>query len=224
MEKTVLLIATLDTKEEEALFLKRCILGEGVPVSMMDVGILSPPRQRAELSQEEVAFRGGIPLTEARAMGDKALCTLNMIRGAEALTRELYRDGRIHGVVAIGGGQGTEIACTAMRALPMGVPALMVSTIANGLHTFGAYVGTKDLTMMHSVADLQGLNFVTRQILQNAAHARRGSGGALHAGDDHGGSSPREEKPGGPGVRGGGVSPERNRRHRHGGHDSRRLL
>jgi uncharacterized protein (UPF0261 family) len=181
MEKTVLLIATLDTKEEEALFLRKCILDEGVPVLMMDVGILSPPGRRAEVSQEEVASRGGIPLKEAWATGDKALCTLNMIRGAAALTRELYRDGRIHGAVAIGGGQGTEIGCTAMRGLPVGVPALMVSTIANGLHTFGDYVGTKDLTMMPSVVDLQGLNFVTRRILQNAGHAIAAM--VRHAGD-----------------------------------------
>ena len=171
MRKTVLLIATLDTKEEEAFFLKACIERNGVSTLVMDVGILALPEGHADIDQEQVAVRGGTPLKEALAKGSKAECTLNMIRGAEAVTRELYAQKRFQGVIGIGGGQGTEIACTAMRSLPIGVPRLMVSTIANGRHTFGAYVGTKDLTVMHSVADLQGLNFLTRKILENAAGA-----------------------------------------------------
>ncbi len=174
MERTVLLIATLDTKEEEALYLRDSIEAQGVRVLIMDVGILYPPRKTVDISQEEVAVRGGIPLREALASKDKANCTMNVIRGAEILTKELYEQGRIQGVVGIGGGQGTEIGATAMRVLPMGVPRLMVSTIANGQHTFGAYVGTKDISVMHSVADLQGLNFLTRQILENAAGAISG--------------------------------------------------
>ena len=174
MERAVLLIATLDTKGEEAFYLRDSIESQGVHVLIMDVGILYPPPGEVDISREQVAFRGGIPLKEALASKDKASCTMNMIRGAEVLTRELYEQGRIHGVVSIGGGQGTEIGSTAMRALPMGVPRLMVSTIANGQHTFGAYVGTKDISIMHSVADLQGLNFLTRQILENAAGAISG--------------------------------------------------
>jgi uncharacterized protein (UPF0261 family) len=174
MGRTVLLIATLDTKGEEAFFLRDSIETQGVPVLVMDVGILYPPPGEVDISQEEVAFRGGIPLKEILASKDKAKCTMNMIRGAEVLTKELYEHGRIHGVVSIGGGQGTEIACAAMRTLPVGVPRLMVSTIANGLHTFGAYIGTKDISMMHSVADLQGINFLTKQILENAAGAISG--------------------------------------------------
>ncbi len=171
MEKTVLLIATLDTKEEEALFLKRCIESEGVHVLLMDAGILAPPRVEADIPQTEVADRGGIPLKKITATGDKKECILNMIRGAEAITRELYEQGSVQGVISIGGAQGTDIGCTAMRALPIGVPRLMVSTLASGRHTFGHYVGTKDLTMMHSVGDIQGLNFLMKRILENAAGA-----------------------------------------------------
>ncbi|NWF93863.1 MAG: Tm-1-like ATP-binding domain-containing protein [Syntrophaceae bacterium] len=182
-EKAVLLIATLDTKEEEAFYLKKCIESEGIRVLVMDVGMLHPPHRKPEISQTEVAQRGGMPLKEAVATGDKYRCTVNMIRGAEAITRELYGQGRIQGVVSIGGGQGTEIGCTVMRALPTGVPRLMVSTIASGQHTFGTYVGTKDITMMHSVADIQGLNFLMRRILENAAGAISGmvrrAGGTL---------------------------------------------
>jgi uncharacterized protein (UPF0261 family) len=171
MEKMILLIATHDTKEEEASYLKRCIESNGVSVIVMDTGILAPPKVRVEISQDEVANRGGMSLKEALATGDKRECTEVMCRGAERIARELYDQGRIQGIVGIGGAQGTEIACTAMRALPTGVPRVMASTVANGLHNFGFYVGTKDLTIMHTVSDMQGLNFLTKQILQNTAGA-----------------------------------------------------
>jgi uncharacterized protein (UPF0261 family) len=171
MEKTILLIATHDTKEEEALYLKQCIESNGVKVTVMDTGILAPPKGEVEISQDEVANRGGMSLKEAVATGDKRECTEVMCRGAERIAKALYDQGRIHGVVGIGGAQGTEIACTAMRALPTGVPRVMASTVANGLHNFGFYMGTKDLTIMHTVSDMQGLNFLTKQILQNTAGA-----------------------------------------------------
>ncbi len=171
MDNTILLIATHDTKEEEASYLKQCIESNGVGVMVMDTGILAPPKGQVDISQDEVARRGGMPLKEAVATGDKRECTEVMCRGAEEIARELYDQGRIQGIAGIGGAQGTEIACTAMRALPTGVPRLMASTVANGLHNFGFYVGTKDLTIMHTVSDMQGLNFLTKQILQNTAGA-----------------------------------------------------
>jgi uncharacterized protein (UPF0261 family) len=171
MKKKVLLIATFDTKGEEALYLKERIEAQGVSVLTMDAGILAPPSGHVDIDQTEVARRGGMSLQEATATGDKGKCVLNMMRGAEALTRELFTEKRFHGVISIGGAQGTDIACAAMRALPTGVPRLMVSTVASGRATFGPYVGTKDITLMHSVVDLQGLNFVTRRILGNAAGA-----------------------------------------------------
>ena len=171
MKKTVLLIATFDTKEEEALFLKKRIEARGVCVLTMDAGILAPPRAPVDIDQQQVALRGGIPLQEIIATGDKGKCILNMIRGAETICRELYTQGRFQGVIGIGGAQGTDIGCSAMRSLPVGVPRLMVSTVASGRATFGPYVGTKDITMMHSVADMQGLNFLTKRILENAAGA-----------------------------------------------------
>jgi uncharacterized protein (UPF0261 family) len=171
MEKTVLLIATFDTKEEEALFLKKRIEARGVRVLVMDTGILSSPNVRVDIDQEEIARRGGISLPEAVSSGDKGKCILNMMRGAEVVCKELYHQGRFQGVVGIGGAQGTDIGCAAMRILPVGVPRLMVSTVASGRATFGPFVGTKDVTLMHSVADMQGLNFLTKRILENAAGA-----------------------------------------------------
>ncbi|MDI7258553.1 MAG: Tm-1-like ATP-binding domain-containing protein [Thermodesulfobacteriota bacterium] len=171
MKKTVLLIATFDTKEEEAVYLKKRMEARGVGVLTMDAGILGPPHTPVDIDQQQVALRGGSPLQEIVATRDKGKCILNMIRGAEIICRELYIQGRFQGVIGIGGGQGTDIGCAAMRSLPIGVPRLMVSTVASGRATFGPYVGTKDITLMHSVADMQGLNFLTKQILENAAGA-----------------------------------------------------
>ena len=174
MKKTVLLIATFDTKEEEALFLKGRIEARGVRVLTMDAGILAAPRGRVDIDQHQVALRGGLALREAVATGDKGKCIANMMRGAEILCKELFDQGSFHGVISIGGAQGTEIACAAMRMLPTGVPRLAVSTVASGRATFGVFVGTKDITMMHSVADMQGLNFLTKRILENGAGAISG--------------------------------------------------
>lgn len=171
MDKTVLLIATFDTKESEAIFLKEKIESRGYEVLTMDAGILDSPLVFVDVDRQAVAKRGGMSLDEALATGDKGTCISNMVRGAEILCKELYEKGLFRGVVAIGGGQGTDIGCTAMRNLPTGVPKLMVSTVASGRATFGPFVGTKDITMMHSVADMQGLNFLTKRILENAAGA-----------------------------------------------------
>jgi uncharacterized protein (UPF0261 family) len=171
MNRTVLLIATFDTKEQEAVFLIKCLQDRGVEVLTMDAGILSPSGIHVDVDQDQVARHGGNSLKDLLAAGDKSACLFNMIRGAEILTAELYEQGRFHGVISIGGGQGTDIGCAAMRCLPTGVPKLMVSTVASGRATFGPFVGTKDITMMHSVADMQGLNFLTRRILKNAAGA-----------------------------------------------------
>ncbi len=91
-----------------------------------------------------------------------------MCKGSAKILRELYDTGRICGVIGLGGAQGTEICTFAMRALPLGVPKMMVSTVASGQAPFGIYTGTRDLTMMHSVVDILGLNSLTRRILANS--------------------------------------------------------
>ena len=102
MEKTILLIATHDTKEDEALFLKSCIESDGFKVIVMDTGILAPPRGKVDISQKEVADRAGTPLEEALARGDKRECTEIMCQGAASLAKELHDQGRILGVIGIG--------------------------------------------------------------------------------------------------------------------------
>jgi len=171
MNKTVLLIATFDTKGVEALYLKAQIEALGFAVLTMDAGILKPSGAAVDIERATLAARGGTPIEASLAAHDKGAAILNMMNGVSVLTRELYAQGRFGAVIGIGGAQGTDIATAGMRALPIGVPKFMVSTVASGQTPFGPFVGTSDVTLMHSVADIQGLNFLTRRILKNAAGA-----------------------------------------------------
>ncbi|MDK2897411.1 MAG: hypothetical protein PWP04_1531 [Candidatus Atribacteria bacterium] len=168
----VLVIATLDTKEEEAAYLCKVIEKNGLQTVLMDVGVLASPRRvKPGVSREEVALAVGASIDELIKTGNKGQCIETMIMGARKLARELYNRGKYVGVVGIGGAQGTNIATSVMRELPFGVPKFMVSTIACGMTTFGPFVGTRDIAMMHSVADIQGVNILTSRVLQNAAGA-----------------------------------------------------
>lgn len=168
-ETTILLIATLDTKEKEALFLKGQIQSRGCKTILMDAGILAGPSIVPDVERNEVAKAGGASIDELVRSKDKGRCIHTMIEGVKKLSKELFEERRFKGVISIGGAQGTDIGTAGMRALPFGVPKFMVSTVASGQTTFGPYVGTKDIIMMHSVADMQGLNTITRTVLENAA-------------------------------------------------------
>ena len=173
MKKTALLIITLDTKAEEALFLKKALERQGLNVLMMDVGVF-PSSVVGNITREEVAAAAGEEIESLIQTKDKGTAIKTMMTGATALTDSLYQKGRIHGVLSIGGVQGTIIGTTAMKALPVGVPKLMLSTVASGRRTFEAYVGTNDMTLMHSVVDFFGLNAILKQVLNNAAGALAG--------------------------------------------------
>jgi len=180
MDKTILLIGTMDTKEEELLFCRELILRRGFKVLLLDAGILKDPRTPPNVTRQEVARAAGVSdLESLLALGNKGKCIAIMIQGVTAKTQELLRRKAFHGILGMGGGQGTDICASAMRSAPRGMPKLLVSTIASGKATFGPYVGTKDIAMMHSIVDLQGLNFVTRQILANAVGAICGMVGTL---------------------------------------------
>ena len=172
--KTALLLVTLDTKGQEALFLKDVLQRLGLGVLILDTGVFPSPAGEADISRQEVALAGGRPLDELIRAGNKGEAIRTMMNGAVALTRRLYDEGRIHGVLSIGGAQGTIMGTTAMRALPLGVPKIMLSTMASGKRPFELYVGTADITLMHSVVDFFGLNSVLRQMLSNAAGALAG--------------------------------------------------
>lgn len=177
-KKAIAIIATLDTKGPEAAFVKDRIEQEGFGTIVLDTGILAPRDPAGpppDVSADRIAEEGGEDRAklisksvekETRNRGIRA-----MSKGSAKILRQLYDQGRICGVIGLGGAQGTEISTYAMRALPLGVPKLMVSTVASGQTPFGIYTGTRDLTIMHSVVDILGLNALTRQVLSNAAGA-----------------------------------------------------
>ncbi len=167
-KKTILLIATLDTKAAEARFLKESVESQGCAVMVMNPGILAAPPYKPDVDNVELAAAAGEDLKVLLASKDKGRCIAAMMAGCAVLTRKLYDEGKIQGVVSIGGDQGTNIGTTAMRALPFGVPKFMVSTVATGRAKFGEYTKTKDIIIMHSVADIAGLNRVTRSVLWKA--------------------------------------------------------
>ncbi len=171
-ERTVLLIGTLDTKGDEFEFLRERLSGAGVGVLLADVGTLDPPAARADLTREQVAAEAGVDVEALRAAGDRGAAIGAMAGAAAALARRLYDEGRIHGVLSAGGSGNTAIATAAMQALPVGVPKLMVSTMAAGDTT--DYVGGVDVGLMPSVTDVAGLNSISARILGNAAAAMAG--------------------------------------------------
>ena len=172
MRQTVLLIATLDTKADEMAYVRDLIVRRGHAVIVLDPGVLRDPPFAPDVPASAVAEAGGTPLAELRARNDRGAALDVMARGAAILATKLHAEGRVHGVLGLGGSCGTAIASAAMRALPFGLPKVMVSTVASG--QVGSYVGVKDLTMMYSVVDIAGLNRISRQILANAAGAVSG--------------------------------------------------
>jgi len=169
---TVALIGTLDTKEAEYAFMADRIRELEVDVLLVDAGILGQPGVAPDIAREDVATAGGGALASLLAADDRGAAVEAMARGAAAIALSLFNDGRLDGVAALGGSCGTAIATAAMRALPVGVPKLMVSTMASG--DTRPYVGASDVTMMYSVVDVAGVNQISAEILTNAAGAIAG--------------------------------------------------
>jgi uncharacterized protein (UPF0261 family) len=169
MAKTVLLLGTLDTKGEEYAYVRGLIEARGHRAYVIDLGIRGDPAFPPDVGAAEVARAGGGDLEELRARRDRGTAVDVMLAGARTLTRALQAQGRFDGVLGLGGGGGTALITAAMRELPVGVPKLMVSTMASG--NTSPYVDVKDITMMYSVVDVAGLNPLSRRILANAAGA-----------------------------------------------------
>ncbi len=169
MAKTVALIGTFDTKGEEFSFLRERIESAGLRTLMIDVSVLGSATFEADISPAEIAAAANQNLASLRAERDRGRSVAAMATGAKAILARLFEQGAIHGAVSLGGSAGTAIASAAMRALPFGVPKLMVSTLASG--DIKPYVGTSDICMMPSVLDIAGLNHVSRGIIGNAAAA-----------------------------------------------------
>jgi uncharacterized protein (UPF0261 family) len=166
--KTVLIIGTLDTKGVEFAYVRDLIAGRGHATIVIDAGVMEP-QWEADISATQVAQAGGGDLAELRAAGDRANALDVMCKGARAVALDLVAEGRVDGIISLGGSGGTAIATSAMKALPVGLPKVMVSTMASG--DTSVYVDVKDITMMYSVVDVAGLNRLSRRILANAAGA-----------------------------------------------------
>jgi uncharacterized protein (UPF0261 family) len=172
MSPTVLLIGTLDTKGDEYAFLRDRLGEAGVDVLVADVGTLEPPRAKPDITREEVAAGTGADLAALADARDRGAAVTAMADAAAVLARRLHEEGRIDGVLAAGGSGNTAIATRAMQALPVGVPKLMVSTMAAG--DTRDYVGSRDVAMMASVADVAGVNSISARVLANASAAMAG--------------------------------------------------
>ncbi len=169
MSSTVLLIGTLDTKGAEFAFVRELIEARGHQVLVMDAGVSDDPPFAPDISAADVATADGSDLMTLRADGDRGSAISAMANGATAITLRLHAEGRIDGVLSLGGSGGSSVATAAMQALPVGFPKVMVSTMASGNTT--PYVGVKDVTMMYSVVDVAGLNAVSRRVFANAVGA-----------------------------------------------------
>ena len=169
MTKTIAIIGTLDTKGPEFGFLKKEIEKRGCHTFVINVGVMGKPPFPADVTAEEVALAGGTPLSELVKRAERGEAMAVMTAGVVEVAVKYYEARKFDGIISMGGGGGTVMATSAMRALPVGVPKLMVTTIASG--DTSAYVGTSDITMMPSIVDIAGLNSISRTIFTNAAGA-----------------------------------------------------
>jgi uncharacterized protein (UPF0261 family) len=173
----IAVIATLDTKAQEAAYVAERIEAAGGVALLVDIGVVGDAGCAAGLTREAIAEAGGTPLATVLKHPTRQKASPVMIAGATALLAKRLADGTLHGAIGMGGTQGTPNCCAIMRSLPYGMPKVMVSTIASG--DVGAFVDIKDITMMFSVGDILGLNPLLRSMLSNAASAAVGM--AKHA-------------------------------------------
>ncbi|HVW00586.1 MAG TPA: Tm-1-like ATP-binding domain-containing protein, partial [Planctomycetaceae bacterium] len=168
----VYLIATLDTKGREIAFVEERLHALGVESRIIDAGCQGTPAVAADVPREAVFAAAGSTLAAERERGDRGASVTAAATGVARIVGERFAAGEVDGVLAIGGSAGTTIGTAAMRALPLGVPKVMVSTLASG--QVRPYVGDKDVFMLNAVTDIAGLNRITRAILDEAARALAG--------------------------------------------------
>ncbi|MER5612420.1 Tm-1-like ATP-binding domain-containing protein [Streptomyces sp. NPDC002215] len=175
---TVVLVGTLDTKGAEYEWLGARLREAGCDVVLVDAGVMPSPAGTVtgDIDAAAVARRAGHGLEALRAGGDRGAAVSAMAEGVERIVGDLHREGQLHAVLAVAGSGGSFIAARAMQALPIGVPKVLVSTMAGG--DVSPYVGSSDITMMYSVVDVAGINSVSSQIMGNAVAATAGM--AIH--------------------------------------------
>ncbi len=171
MDKTIAIVATLDTKGEEAKYLREEIERKGINTLVIDDGMLGAPLAiKPGITQETVAEAAGSSFQIVKRLGRGPAAEI-MSRGMAKILGEAYEAGRFDGVICVGGQDGALLAASGMRELPVGVPKLIVTPIAQGTEPFGNYVGTKDIMMMHSIVDILGINEISRKVFDVAIGA-----------------------------------------------------
>lgn len=170
MSKTILLIGAFDVKAEEYDFVRGLIEGQGCGVMAMNVGVMGGTSLfPIDVDAAEVARAGGGDLQKLRDAGDRGAALKVMSQGAAVVAQRLYQDGAFAGVLAMGGSGGTGVATAAMRALPIGVPKVMVSTLAAS--DISPFVGFKDVVMIPAIVDVAGVNRISEKIFKEAVGA-----------------------------------------------------
>lgn len=172
MEKQLLIIATLDTKGREAAYVKDCAQKLGIHPILMDIGTLGEPLTHPDIPRVEVVEAAGYHWGHLIKEKNRSLAIKAAQEGGAILARELFEKGKLHGVFGMGGGTGTAIVTHIMRSLPFGLPKVVLSTVAS--RDIREYIGTKDIVMFHSVADILGSNEFMRLMLGQAAYAIAG--------------------------------------------------
>lgn len=169
MAKTVVLVGALDTKGREFAFVRERTAASGLQTLTVDFGVMGEPAFAPQVDRDEVALAGGGDLAYLASGEHKDEAMQTMARGLAVVVRRLYDEGKLDGIISMGGSGSTSIATTAMRTLPLGVPKVMVSTVGGG--DVSMYAGMKDITFMPSIVDVAGLNRISRVIYANAAGA-----------------------------------------------------
>jgi len=176
---TVVLLGALDTKGDEYAFVRDQVIEAGCDVLMINAGVLGDPGYPTAFSRRDVAAEAGTDIDELATAGDRGTAVTAMAEGAASIVLRLCREGRIHGILGMGGSGGSSIVSRAMQELPIGFPKLLVSTMAAG--DVSAFVGTSDISMMYSVVDIAGINAVSSSILGNAAAGVAGMAAAYES-------------------------------------------
>lgn len=169
---SVYLIGTLDTKGPEVAYVRDLLSGYGIQTQVIDAGSLQPPTIVPDITREAVFHAAGTTCDAVALRGNRGAAVTLAATGVASVIRDLHARGQVQGVLGLGGSAGTTIATAAMRALPIGIPKLMVSTLASGQTR--PYVGDKDILLLNSVVDLIGINRISREVLGQAARAMAG--------------------------------------------------
>lgn len=172
-KKGIVIVCNLDTRGGEIAFVKDLIASRGHEPILLDFSMEEPPPFAGDITCEEVARRGGLPIETVREKyrSDRETATNNQIKGASAIVAELLQAGRMHGIIGIGGGTSSLVATSIMKRLPFGIPKLMASPMAAHPSYVGKYVGTHDITMHHTVLDIVKMNPLLKAQIINATGA-----------------------------------------------------